>query len=262
MLCDALHAAPGMKIYRHTISASRDGIPSIGGTLEHPCEIKVWGPRAIATVLWEVGSQFELLTGHQLDIDSALADSYVGRLNSGERFDVFVGVPALVDALIKDGKIAADSRTPLVRSRIGVEVRAGAPRPDIGSVEAFKRTLLDAKSIAYLNVGGGLHIAAMIERLGLANALRSKVTRPDTDIVSELVANGDVELGMVIATQILTTAGVQFVGPLPPALQSHVAFVGGVSGDTKVSRAARELLGFLRGPTAAAVIKSQGMELT
>jgi len=252
MLCHAPQAARGMRIYRHTISAGR------GGT----GEIKVWGPRAIATVLWEVGSQFELLTGHQLDIDSALADSYVKRLNSAERFDVFIGVSALVDALIKDGKIVADSRTPLVRSWIGVEVRAGAPRPDIGSVEAFKRTLLAAESIAYLNVGGGVHIAAMIERLGLANALRSKVTRPDTDIVSELVANGDVELGMVITAQILTTTGVQFVGPLPPPLQSDVAFVGGVSGDTKVPGAARELLGFLRGPAAAAVIKSQGMELS
>ena len=135
--------------------------------------------------------------------NSALADSYIKRLNSGERFDVFIGVPSLVDELIKDGRIVADSRTMLVRSAIGVEVRAGAPRPDIGSVEAFKRALLDAKSIAYLNVGGGIHIAAMIERLGIASALKSKVTRPDTDIVSDLVANGNVELGMVVTTQIL-----------------------------------------------------------
>src|SRR5262249_2577597 len=153
-----------------------------------PAEIKVWGPRAIATVLWEVGPQFELSTGLELDIDSALADSYIQRLNAGERFDVFIGLPPLVDGLISEGKIAADSRTPLVRSGLGVEIRAGAPRPDISSVEAFKRTLLEAKSIAYLNVGGGLHIAAMIERLGIGDAVRSKVTRPDTDIVSDLVA--------------------------------------------------------------------------
>jgi molybdate transport system substrate-binding protein len=223
-------------------------------------EIKVWGPRAIATVLWEIGSQYELSTGHQLDVDSALADSYIERLNSGERFDVFIGVPALVDELIKDGRIVADSRTMLVRSTIGVEVRAGAPRPDISSVEAFKRTLLEAKSIAYLNVGGGVHIAEMIKSLGIANALESKVTRPDTDIVSDLVANGNVELGMVVTTQILTTSGVQFVGPLPPELQSYLVFVGGVSAEAKAPQAARALLKFLTGPTAIPVIRSQGME--
>ena len=191
---------------------------------------------------------------------SALADSYIKRLASGERFDVFIGVPALIDELIKDGKIVSNSRTMLVRSAIGVEVRAGAPRPDITSVEAFKRALLEARSIAYLNVGGGVHIAAMIERLGIANALKPKVIRPDTDIVSDLVANGDIELGMVVATQIVTTSGVQLVGLLPAELQSYLEFVGGISAEAKSPHAARALLKFLTGPTAIPVIRSQGME--
>jgi molybdate transport system substrate-binding protein len=246
-----------MKIHRHTILARPDGT-SCGRT--DAAEIKVWGPRAIATVLWEIGTQFELATGHQLDVDSALADCYIERLNSGERFDVLIGTPTLVDALIKDGQVVADSRTRLVRSPIGVEVRAGAARPDVSSVEAFKRTLLAAKSIAYLQVGGGVHIAAMIERLGIADELAPKVIRPATDIVSDLVANGDVELGMVVTTQILTTHGVQLVGPLPSELQSYLTFVGGVGVRSKAPDAARELLRFLAGPTAAAVIEAQGME--
>lgn len=249
-----------MKIYRHIISGGRDGTsPTRAGEIGG-AEVRVWGPRAIATVLWEIGSQFELSTGHQLDIASDLADSYVRRMNLSQGFDVFVGVPALVDKLIDDGKIVADSRITLVRCGIGVAVRAGARRPDISSVEAFKRALLEAKSIAYLNVGGGVHVAAMIERLGIADALKSKVTRPDTDIVSELVAKGDVELGMVITTQILTTFGVQFVGPLPPELQFNLTFVGGVSADAKAPHASRELLKFLVGPIAIPVIRSQGME--
>src|SRR5262249_773080 len=141
-----------MKIWRHTISADPHNAPRAQAAHEAPAEIKVWGPRAIATVLWEVGPRFELSTGHQLDIDSALADSFIKRLNAGERFDVFVGLAALVDELIQDGTIAPDSRTALVRSGMGVEIRAGAAPPDISSVEAFKRALLDAKSIAYLNV--------------------------------------------------------------------------------------------------------------
>jgi molybdate transport system substrate-binding protein len=249
-----------MKIYRQTISAHRANAPCGPVADEGAVEIKVWGPRAIATVLWEIGSQYELSTGHQLDVDSALADSYIKRLHCGERFDVFIGVPSLVEELIKDGKIVADSPTMLVRSAIGVEVRAGTPRPDVGSVEAFKRALLDAKSIAYLNVGGGVHIAAVLERLGIASALKSKVIRPDTDTVSDLVANGTVELGMVVTTQILTTSGVQFVGPLPAELQTDLVFVGGVSTETKSPDAARALLNFLKGSTAIPVIRSQGME--
>jgi molybdate transport system substrate-binding protein len=229
-------------------------------TGEDAAVIRVWGSRAIATVLWEVGSQFELLSGHELDIDSALADSYVDRMNSGERFDIFIGMPALVDALIESGKIIAESRTPLLRCGMGVEVRAGAQLPDISSVEAFKRTLLNAKSIGFLNVGGGIHIEVMIKRLEFADALGPKIVRPKADIVSELVARGDVELGMVIAGQILTSIGVQFVGPLPTELQSYVAFVGGVSSQAKTRQASQELLGFLKGDTAASVIRSQGME--
>jgi ABC-type molybdate transport system substrate-binding protein len=97
-------------------------------------------------------------------------------------------------------------------------------------------------------------------RLGLADALRSRIVRPNTDIISELVAKGDVELGMVITAQILTTNGVQFAGPLPPELQAHVVFVGGVSSDTKAPRASHDLLRFLRGKTAQSVLRSQGME--
>jgi molybdate transport system substrate-binding protein len=242
-----------MKQYRHTISLARD----VGGDA---AGIKVWGPRAIATVLWEVGSQFELLSGHELDIDSALVDSFVDRMNAGERFDVFIGLPAFVDTLIASGKILAESRTPLVRCGMGVEVRAGAPRPDISSVEAFKQALLNARSIGFLNVGGGVHIDKIIARLGLADALSAKIVRPNTDIVSELVARDDIELGMVITGQILTTNGVQFVGPLPPELQYYVTFVGGVSSDAKARGASQQLLGFLREEAAATVISAQGME--
>jgi len=143
---------------------------------------------------------------------------------------------------------------------MGVEVRAGAPRPDLSSVEAFKQALLNARSIGFLNVGGGVHIEKIITHLGLADALNARIVRPNTDIVSELVARGDVELGMVITGQILTTNGVQFAGPLPPELQSYVTFVGGVSSNAKARGACQQLLEFLKEEAAAAVIRAQGME--
>ena len=162
--------------------------------------------------------------------------------------------------MVKDGKLIADTRTNLTRSGIGVEVRKGAPKPDIGSVEAFKRAMLNAKSIGYLKVGqSGLMVAAMLDRIGLTEALKSKVTLPQDDIVSELVAEGKIEIGMVNITQILTTPGVDLVGPLPPELQSYIVFAGGVGANSRAPDAARELIKFLKGP-AVPVIKAQGME--
>ena len=224
-------------------------------------EINLWTARALATVLAEVGPQFERTTGHRVTITVGLPPEFVKRAQRGESFDVMItGAPEL-DALIKASVIAGATRTDIARSGIGVEVRAGAPKPDISSVEAFKRTLLEAKSIAYLkDVGSGVYVAGLLERLGVADAVRSKVTRPDSDIVSELVARGEVEIGLVVITQILTTRGVELVGPLPPEIQSYVLFTAGINVNSKAPEAARELIAFLTGPITAAVIKAQGME--
>jgi molybdate transport system substrate-binding protein len=224
-------------------------------------EIKVWTARAIATVLAKVGPQFEHATGHELAISSDLSSAFVRRANAGEPFDLLITGSGALDGLIRDGKIIAGTRTEIARSGIGVGVRAGAPRPDISSVEAFKRALLDAKSIAYLkDVGSGIHVARLLERLGIAETVKSKVTRPESDIVSELVASGEVELGLVVITQILTTPGVELVGPLPAEIQSYVAFTAGISANSREPEAARGLINFLTGPIATPVMRGQGME--
>jgi len=228
--------------------------------IANSAEIKVWTARALATVLAEIGPQFERTTGHNLNISTGLSTEFVRRANAGESFDVMINGSGPVDSWIKDGKIIAATRTSIARSGIGVEVRAGARKPDISSVEAFKRALLDAKSIAYLRVGSGIYLAGLLERLGIADAIKSKVTRPESDLVSELVAKGEVELGMVVITQILTTPGVELVGPLPPEIQSYVVFTAGVSANSRVSDAAKQLMKFLTGPTAIPVIRAQGME--
>jgi molybdate transport system substrate-binding protein len=165
-----------------------------------------------------------------------------------------------IDALLREGELIEDTRATFAKSGIGVEVRKGARKPDISSVEAFKRAVLDAKSIAYLQIGSGLYLQGLFERMGIAASIKPKVTRPETDIVSELVAKGEIELGMVVSTQILTTPGVDFVGPLPQEIQHYIVFVGAVSTDSKAPDAARELLRFLASPRALAVIKAQGME--
>ena len=223
-------------------------------------ELKIWTARAITTVLDKIGPEFERSSGYKLNITTDTSPPLVKRIYAGESFHILVQPTVTIDALIKAGKIVADTRTDLVRSGIGVEVPPGARKPDISSVEALKRALLDAKSIAFLREGSGVYMEGLIERLGIADAIKSKITRPDRDLVSELVAEGKIELGIVAITQILTTPGVQYVGPLPPEVQSYITFTGGISANSHAPNAARDLFKFLTGPVAIPVIKSQGME--
>jgi len=221
-------------------------------------ELKVFTARAGTTVLEKIGPEFERATGHKLHVISGYGPAFVTRINGGEAFDILISGAAPIDGLIKNGKISSDTRTNLMKSGMGVEVRAGAPKPDISSVETFKRALLEAKSIGYLKTVN--RVEQLVERLGLADSIKSKITVPDTDIVSELVAKGELELGIVVTTQIMTTSGVEFVGPLPPSIQYYIQFVAGISADSKAPDAARELLKFLNGPVAIPVLKSQGLE--
>jgi len=223
--------------------------------------IKVFTTRAIATVLDETGKDFQKTTGYKLAITTDIAIRMVRQIEGGEKFDVLVASPEQIDILIKEGKIIAQTRTILARSGIGVAVRAGEAKPDISSVESFKSALLKAKSIAYLKEGqSGIYLAGAIERLGLTEALKSKVIRPEQDIVSKLVATGEVELGLVVITQIQTTPGVELVGPLPAEIQAYVVFATGVSTDSRVPAAAKELINFLTSPPVVSVMKSQGMQ--
>jgi molybdate transport system substrate-binding protein len=224
-------------------------------------DIKVLAPRSISTVLAEIGPQFEKATGNKISITVDVAIALVRKVEAGEPFDLLVAAPGQVEGLAKDGKVVADTQTRLVRSGIGVEVKAGAAKPDVSTVEAFKRTLLAAKSIAYLREGqSGLAVAKVIERLGLAETLKPKLTLPDADIVSDLVAKGEVEIGMVVTTQILTSPGVELAGPLPEELQNYIVFAGAVGTNSKMQQAARDLIKLFKTPEAAAVMKKQGME--
>jgi molybdate transport system substrate-binding protein len=223
-------------------------------------KIRIWTARALATVLADLGSDFERATGHELEIATGLPGDFSRRADAGEVFDVVISASSPVGQWVREGRLLAETRVEIARSGIGVAVRTGARKPDLASVEAFKRALIEAKSIAYLRVGSGLYLEGLLERLGIAREIQSKATRPETDVVCELVARGEIELGIVVITQILTTPGVELAGPLPPEIQSHVVFAGGVGAASEAREAAREVLDFLAGPEAAAVMRAQGME--
>jgi molybdate transport system substrate-binding protein len=225
-------------------------------------ELKILTPRSMWTVLKEIGPQFEASSGYKLGVETGIAATLADRIIQGEMFDIFIGPPLQMNRVVQNGKVLDETRTAIAHSGIGVEVRAGAPKPDISSVEAFKVALLNAKSIGYLKQDGtsGAYLHGVLERLGILDAIKSKVLRPETDIVSELVAKGQVELGMVVITQIMTTPGVELVGPIPHEVQSFVRWSGAVSANSAAPQVASNLLKFLTGPTALPVLKAQGME--
>lgn len=235
--------------------AATQGVGSRSG------ELRVFTTRSIATVLEKIGADVERRTGRRLNITTDVAARMVRRINAGEQFDLLVAAPAQIDELIRAAKIIPETRTDLARSGIGVAVRAGAPKPDVSSVDAFKRALIAARSIAYLKEGqSGVYVAGVLERLGIADTIRSKLTLPETDIVSDLVSRGEIELGIVVITQILTTDGVALAGPLPSEIQSYITFTGGISATSKSIDAAKDLIAALKSPLAGRVMKSQGME--
>ena len=223
-------------------------------------ELRIFGSRVTRIVVDDVGAQFERTTGDKLIVLTDVAAAMKQRIEAGEAFDLAVLVNFQADELIKTGKLLADTREDLMKAGIGVAVRRGAPTPDIGTVEAFKQTLLSAKSITYLKEGAStIYLDRLFQRLGIAEQLREKTVKPDTESVSEKVAAGEVELGMIVIPNILSVSGAQLVGPIPEEVQSYIQFTAAVAANSTNQQAARDLLAFLRSPVVIAAIKAKGM---
>lgn len=183
------------------------------------------------------------------------------RLQRGEAADVVIVEDAALLALIKDGLIAPDSRVELARSSIGIAVRAGAPRPDISSVDALRRTLLEAKSIAYSASVSGLYLSTeLFRRLGIADQVAGKSRKVEGERVGAVVARGEAEIGFQQISELLPVSGIDYVGPLPSALQKTSVFSAGVAARSTNTAGARGLIRCLASPEASATITKSGME--
>jgi molybdate transport system substrate-binding protein len=211
----------------------------------------------------DLGPQFERATGHKLVVWYGVTGPIRRRMAAGEPFDLAM-LGSLMDEYIKQGTIAADTRTEIARDGLGVAGRAGAPKPDISSVEAFKRALLNAKSVAYNPEGAaGIHAVSVFQRLGIAEQMAAKakpVASGSGRGVSQVVAEGNAELGFAFTNSIRSADGVELVGPLPPELQRYSRVFAGVATAAKQPDAAKALIKFLTTPAAAAVIMAKGME--
>ena len=209
----------------------------------------------------ELASRFSRESGQAVSIDFAVNPEVQRRIEQGDRFDVAILNPPVLDALIRQGKVVGETRAVLGRSGIGVGIREGAPKPDISTVDAFKKTLLAARSVAYPAEGAsGKYFVVLLERLGIAEQMKPKLRPMPAEYNVEVVANGEVELVVVVASRIAGVKGVQLVGRLPEALQTRIGFVAGAAYDAKEPEAARALLRFFTAPAAAEVLKENGVE--
>jgi molybdate transport system substrate-binding protein len=188
-------------------------------------------------------------------------DSIPVRLQRGEPADVVILAGPALDGLIAQGKVLAGSRVDLARSRIGMAVRAGAPRPDISSVAALTRTLLQARSIAYSASASGVYISTeLFQRLGIADQVRGKSRRIESERVGAVVARGDAEIGFQQISELLGIPGVDYVGPLPPEVQSVTVFSAGIGAGARDPAVAGALITFLASPAVAAAVAKSGLE--
>jgi molybdate transport system substrate-binding protein len=188
-------------------------------------------------------------------------DSIPSRLQRGEPVDVVIVADAALDQLIKDGRVMAGSRVDLARSSIGMAVRAGARKPDISSVDALRRTLLEAKSIASSASVSGVYISTeLFQRLGIADQVVGKSKRIDRERVGAVVARGEAEIGFQQISELLPVPGIDYVGPLPPEVQRVTVFSAGVAVGSKNADAARTLIRFLASPEAASAVTKSGLE--
>ena len=225
-------------------------------------EIKILCSSGFKAVMEELAPQFERATHHKVVIRYGLAAKLKQEIDAGEVFDLAILTPAAIDDLIKARTVAPDSRTILARSGLGIVIRAGAPKPDITTLDAFKRALLAAKSIAYAREGAsGVAFAALIQRLGIADALKPKSRLTATgEEVGEAVVHGDAAFGVLPVSEILPIRGAALLGTFPADAQSYIVMVAAVSAGAKESSAARDLITFVTAPPALPVIKAKGME--
>src|ERR1700748_3655104 len=173
------------------------------------------------------------------------------RLDRGEPADVLIMVGYALDDLAKKGKVAADSRVELVKSPIGIAVKAGAPKPDISSADAVKQALLAAKSVAYSDSASGVYVSTeMFQRLGISDAMKGKARQIPAEPVAGVVARGDAEIGLQQISEMRPVKGVDIVGPLPPELQKITVFSAGIATGAKEPEAGRELIKYLTSAAA------------
>jgi len=224
-------------------------------------EIKVIGSPGFREAYNALVPAFEKATGHRVTTIWDGVNNVTKRVAGGETADVVILPVAQIDDLTRQGKLVAESRVDVAKSGIGVAVRAGAPKPGIGSGDALKNALLKAKSIAYSTGPSGVHMARLIQQWGIADQVKAKIVVVPSDMtVGDVVARGAAEIGFQQVSELVRIKGIDYLGPLPGDVQEVTQFAASLHNSAAAPDAARALVKFLSAPEAAAAIKKAGME--
>lgn len=249
-----------------TISSLKIAALGLAATLAtaaaNAAEIKVISSVGVKAALEELKPHFERATEHKLAITYGTAVPLKRQIDAGETFDVVILTPAMLEDLAKQSRVVPESKIDVAKAGIGVAIRAGTPKPDLSTPEAFKQALLNAKSIAYSKEGqSGAMMVRIIERLGVAEEMKPKtVLETRSGLTAANVVEGKADLAFTLISEILPISGAELAGPLPSALQSYVVFTAGIAPATKDAAAAKSFIDFFKAPAALPVLKTAGME--
>lgn len=223
-------------------------------------EIKVLCALGIKAAMDDLAPRFERASGHKLAITFAPLGAAVKLVEGGKTADVIILPQQGMDTFVKSGEVGSDNVRLLARSGMAVAVRKGATKPDISTPEAFRRTMLAAKSITYGRGAGSEHIEKVLYRLGIASDVKAKTIRGAPGDTGVRVANGEAEIGVSLLQILMPVAGIDIVGPLPGDLQDNLVFAGAIMAGTRNAVASQALIDFLRTPEALTVFKAKGLE--
>jgi molybdate transport system substrate-binding protein len=229
-------------------------------------DVKVMNSGGFSAAYKALAPSFEKSSHDRLDIAwgpsmGTTHDAIPVRLARGEPADVLIMVGYALDDLAKKGKVVSGSAVELARSPIGIAVRKGAPKPDISSVDALRRTLLAAKSVVYSDSASGVYVGnELFKRLGIADQMKAKSKMIPATPVAEIVARGDAEIGFQQISEMLPVKGAEVVGPLPAEVQKYTVFSAGLASGAASPDEGRRLIKFLASPAAYAAIKHSGLE--
>ena len=235
------------------------------GTIARAAEIRLLCAVALHPAIDALIPDFEKSSGHKITVAYGTAGAVADRVQKGEAADIVISSVPMIDRLQAQGKVVAGDRVIIAKVGVGAFVRKGAAKPDISSVDAFKRSMLAAKSIAYPDPAGGgasgIYVASLLERLGIAGDMKPKTKLlPPTEVLYGSVASGDVEIGFNQISEILAQPTVELAGPLPSAIQNYTQFAPGIVTGGGQTDAARALVTFLYSPAAKTVLKEKGFE--
>jgi len=224
-------------------------------------QVRVLASNGARAVMEELRPQCERAAGAKLDIEYSTSSAMKQRIEAGEAFDAVILTTDLVDALTKEGKLSTE-RADFAKAGIGVGIRKGAPKPDIRTAEAMKRTLENAKAVTYAADGASrVHVEKMFERMGISEAMKKKtILEQGSTRADARVASGDADIVLTLESEILPAPGVELIGPIPAEYQSYVAFAAAVGAKSGNAKGARAIVEFLRGPAVGPVLKPKGMQ--